>query len=853
MWEFIIAVFILLFDLLLLFLSEHREDESQFQLGVSIEYMNRKRKSLAVFTIAALSLSIASPLTQVFAAENTIVFKDKGKYEAALAEYKKNQADFLEKSKQYQEKVDANKQIQQENEQATSAFQAELKKFNEDMALYNTQMADYEAKLAQHNEALDQQKQLLSDYQEKMAKYREELANYQKLLSEYHQHLDEVIAGNNQMDEKYKEALKQYQAALAIYEEQLKEYSEAVANRDEVIQSNQDATNNYQAEQQAYQEKLNTYKEQLQTYNDELAERQKVVESNESLHEAFNTAYTKYQADLATYHSQKTDYDQKMATINDHLLAGHYTMPSSWDNSFNLYSLFTNYTGMQAYLEYGLSTSGDGMVKLMDTYRSKNAIPEGTLKDKLTNSIPVFTETYTFYKNLPITSSVPIYFQTVPSVTNGAKGPNGFSQNLRGQGFDFSFTSSFEGDPEQAKNATTSNIPESLRTPTEQDILNAIPPLFTSKQSFNASNSDQVAIQITPELVDKWKTALKRTKELSDSEFNQAFDLYVQAFKTFNASNRGPQALKNLQDQVVSVNAIERDAVDLISGKKVDLGENNREFLNDLTNTAVSSDQLANKYGYLTLLTKMAGATVFGYYHELTAKPGEVIKVATNDVYYPGYWGLSLNLTKATPVYPVLPIEPTPPTEPEYQKVPDEPVPPVVPEPPKPLVLQEVPNVPAMPVMPIAPTPPEHETVPENPNLVPPVMPEEPVLPEIPVVPELPVMPKIPVQPELKPLLPVGEPPVPPIPPEYQPATDIVEQPKTPKPESPITEKVVLVNNKYTTQTNDYTESYNPQKSGTVKEYPKTGSKQSALSTVGYTVLGSVAALYLWVLKRSRK
>ncbi|MGO3601887.1 MAG: hypothetical protein ACTIOK_00630, partial [Enterococcus malodoratus] len=136
---------------------------------------------------------------------------------------------------------------------------------------------------------------------------------------------------------------------------------------------------------------------------------------------------------------------------------------------------------------------------------------------------------------------------------------------------------------------------------------------------------------------------------------------------------------------------------------------------------------------------------------------------------------------------------------------------------------------------------------------VPPVMPEEPVLPEIPVVPELPVMPKIPVQPELKPLLPVGEPPVPPIPPEYQPATDIVEQPKTPKPESPITEKVVLVNNKYTTQTNDYTESYNPQKSGTVKEYPKTGSKQSALSTVGYTVLGSVAALYLWVLKRSRK
>ncbi|SET65176.1 hypothetical protein SAMN04487821_11727 [Enterococcus malodoratus] len=66
--------------------------------------MNRKRKSLAVFTIAALSLSIASPLTQVFAAENTIVFKDKGKYEAALAEYKKNQADFLEKSKQYQEK-----------------------------------------------------------------------------------------------------------------------------------------------------------------------------------------------------------------------------------------------------------------------------------------------------------------------------------------------------------------------------------------------------------------------------------------------------------------------------------------------------------------------------------------------------------------------------------------------------------------------------------------------------------------------------------------------------------------------------------------------------------------------------
>ncbi|MGM0123996.1 hypothetical protein IGI37_001370 [Enterococcus sp. AZ194] len=429
-------------------------------------------------------------------------------------------------------------------------------------------------------------------------------------------------------------------------------------------QKYQEALKKYNEEEAQYQNDLDEYNQKKQEHDDAQAEADRVTQENAEKKAAYEKALAKYQKEL-------DEYNKKKAEVDDHASKGQYIGPDMWGVYAHMENYLVDYAAMKQMSGSGLSISGEALKTQIQANMATD--PFGGTTETKANIEKVISEwdKYRTFLASIYSGQGSINMDTLTGNAIGGAWYNGFM----GAEFYHTFSSS--------TGQTDDNIPNSLDHPTEEGIKSSLSNLFvqTNGGAFDSAgqNMDDGIFLVNQAMVASWTNALNEAKTQAFALFDQAIQEYISAFEVYNQSNYESADFAQFTQSIEEAGKTELHAENLIGGlPNVQMfdKDNTAPFYNDLKN--LSPSELANKYGYLKLLTNMANSTTFGYFHTLKAQPGETISVATASSWGVGFhpWGkIGGDFTPRL-------TEPTPPTPPMYEivpNVPEEPVPPVPP------------------------------------------------------------------------------------------------------------------------------------------------------------------------------
>lgn len=431
----------------------------------------------------------------------------------------------------------------------------------------------------------------------------------------------------------------------------------------------QNALNEYNEKYAQYEQKLDAYNQKKQARDDAQAEADRVENENAEKKTAYETALAQYQKDLAEYNSNAVE-------IADHKSKGQYVGPDLWGVYGHMETYLVDYAAMSQMTASGLSLSGKDLSSKIQANMA--ADPFGGTSETKGNVEKVISEWSNYIDFLQsIYGKVPdaIDLNTLTSYAAGGQYYDGF----KGVNFYHTFTSS--------TGTTKDNVPATLDHPTEANIQAALTDLFakTNGAAFDAAsqNMDDNTFLVDQTMTAKWTSALAEAKSQSASLDSDAINQYIAAFVAYNNSNHETSDYDQLMTAILAANDTEMKAFNLIGGPldaSLTDHDNSAPFYNDLKN--LSATELANKYGYLILLSNMANEAVYGYFHLLTPQAGETIAAATASSWSVSHhvWGkIQADYTPATtaPTEPVAPVYENVPTVPEAPVAPVAPVKPV--------------------------------------------------------------------------------------------------------------------------------------------------------------------------------
>ncbi|WP_338627530.1 LPXTG cell wall anchor domain-containing protein [Clostridium baratii] len=688
------------------------------------------------------------------------VYTKKSEYDQAFSKYVNAYESYQKAMKDYQKKLKENQYITEENKTAQKAYEKALSNYNSENTKYLTKLYEYNKAVDEFHKVQDENKNLLDNYSKQVEEYRVKLKEYSDILKEYEKTLKDTVNKNNEADIKYKNQIEEYDKKLKEYNQKLIEYNKLIEQRNITIQSNKDKQTKYESDLAVYKKETEKYEQARLDYNKKKQAHDDAINKNEKLEFNYANEVNKYQKSVDKYNKDLNNYQTKVKIITENKAAGHYTVPSSWDTLYDLYTFFINYDATLTYLKYDLTKNNTNMVDQVNIDKKNNPMPNTKLNSLFKELIDELNSNYKYLYS--IDANMNNYYKvTEPLVINTVKDNTVFSSNMKGNGFYYEYTST--------TGQTKSNIPQELNNPTKKGIEKSLENLFvlTNNKPFDASNRSigQTNQFVSPDMVNKWKEALSITQSESEKLFEEALKIHISAYNVYNNSDHGSDDLNTLNTTLEEANNLESRAFHLIQGYNMPLLNKYGTFVNDLEK--LNSKELADKYGYLILLGQMSNLAVYGYFDLLKPQPGEIIQVNNSQAYADGYYAVKVGTEDVTPQYPKEPIKPTPPTSPEFLIVPNVPDDPVPPESLLPPDFEEVPSEPILPKPPVNPEPPIKIDMPKKPvGLTPPISPIPPVLYEKPEVPKQPIAPNPPKEPILKELISLGEPPVPPVMPE---------------------------------------------------------------------------------------
>ncbi|MGT9146684.1 SpaA isopeptide-forming pilin-related protein, partial [Enterococcus faecalis] len=426
----------------------------------------------------------------------------------------------------------------------------------------------------------------------------------------------------------------------------------------------QKALKQYNEEYAQYEQDLDEYNQKKQEHDDAQSEADRVEKENAEKKAAYEKALEQYQKDL-------DEYNKKQAEINDHDSKGQYIGPNVYSTYSQLQSYLVNYSAMVQMSNYGLSINGESLIS---TIKGNMAADPFTGSSEIESNVQGVIDQWNLYAEFEQSiygTTPPMSISGVtPGAINGA-----WYDGFKGVEFYHTFNST--------TGQTADNVPQILDHPTEDNIKQALTDLFTKTGglAFDAANQqmNKDTFMVDQNMVSKWSSAIEEAKKQGMTLYTTAIQQYISAFEAYNNSNYETADYNTFMSAIDKATETQKKAMNLIGGmNEVSLedGDNSAPYYNDLKN--LSASDLANKYGYLKLLSNMASEATYGYFHLLTPESGEVITVATASSWSNSYatFGKSQSnyIPKLTP-----PTEPTPPIYEIVPVVPDEPVPPVPP------------------------------------------------------------------------------------------------------------------------------------------------------------------------------
>lgn len=716
-----------------------------------------KKKIITIILSISIVFQIF-PCSQIVFADNQTstskIYTSKSEYEKALSEYEKAFEIYEKSLKGYKENIKANQSIKEENESAKKAYEKALTDYNTANTEYLKKLDDYNKAIDELNIVQEKNRVLLDDYAKQVEEYQIKFQKYSDELKEYEKAVKEIDDKNNEAKNEYLKQLEEYHKKVEEYNQNLLDYKKLVEQRNTIIQNNKDKQIKYESDLANYKKETEKYEQAILDYNKKKQAHDNAINENEKIETNYANEVDKYQKSLDIYNKDFNKYLEKVKFINENKAAGHYTVPSSWDTLYDMYTLFINYDATLTYLKYDLTKSNTSMVDQVNIDKKNNPMPNSKLNSLLKELMGELNSMYNYLNS--IDANMAGYYKASEGVIiDTVKNNTVFSRNMKGNAFSYEYTST--------TGETKSNIPQELNNPTKEGIEKSLENLFvlTNNKPFDASNRSigQKNQFVSSDMVNKWKEALSITQLESEKLFEETLKTYISAYNVYNNSDHGSDALNTLITTLKQANNLESRAFHLIQGYNMPLLNKDGTFVTDLEK--LSSKEIADKYGYLMLLGQMANLTVYGYFDLLEPQPGEIIHVNTSQAYADGYYGVNVGTNNVTPQYPKEPVKPTAPTPPKLVIVPDLPDGPVKPEPISPPDLEKVPNEPILPKPPVMPEPPAKIDLPEKP--IPLTKPKPPVLDKEPELPEKPVAPEQPTKPNLKELITIGEPPEPPI------------------------------------------------------------------------------------------
>ncbi|HDO7733387.1 TPA: LPXTG cell wall anchor domain-containing protein [Enterococcus faecalis] len=426
----------------------------------------------------------------------------------------------------------------------------------------------------------------------------------------------------------------------------------------------QQALKEYNKEYAQYEKDLDEYNEKKQEHDDAQEEANRIEKENAEKKAAYEKVLEQYQKDLE-------EYKKKQDEINDHSSKGQYIGPNVYSVYSQLQSYLVNYSAISQMSNSGLSLSGDALISTIKKNMATDPITASSEVEsnvqKVIDQWNIFAE---FEKSIDGTVPSMNISGVFPGAINGA-----YYDGFKGVEFYHTFTSN--------TGQTSDNVPAFLDHPTEDNIKQALTDLFikTDGSAFDAANEqmDRNTFMVDQSMVDKWSSALEEAKAQGFSLYSTAIEQYIEAFEKYNSSNYETDDYNKFMNGIDVATETQKKAMNLIggmSGVTMEDSDNNAPFYNDLRN--LSASDMAEKYGFLKLLSNMASEVTYGYFHLLTPQSGEVIGVATASSWSNSYYKFGHSKSDYTPSL-TPPTEPTPPMYEIVPVVPDEPVPPTPP------------------------------------------------------------------------------------------------------------------------------------------------------------------------------
>ncbi|MBU5338770.1 LPXTG cell wall anchor domain-containing protein [Enterococcus faecalis] len=426
----------------------------------------------------------------------------------------------------------------------------------------------------------------------------------------------------------------------------------------------QQALKEYNKEYAQYEKDLDEYNEKKQEHDDAQEEANRIEKENAEKKAAYEKVLEQYQKDLE-------EYKKKQDEINDHSSKGQYIGPNVYSVYSQLQSYLVNYSAISQMSNSGLSLSGDALISTIKKNMATDPITASSEVEsnvqKVIDQWNIFAE---FEKSIDGTVPSMNISGVFPGAINGA-----YYDGFKGVEFYHTFTSN--------TGQTSDNVPAFLDHPTEDNIKQALTDLFikTDGSAFDAANEqmDRNTFMVDQSMVDKWSSALEEAKAQGFSLYSTAIEQYIEAFEKYNSSNYETDDYNKFMNGIDVATETQKKAMNLIggmSGVTMEDSDNNAPFYNDLRN--LSASDMAEKYGFIKLLSNMASEVTYGYFHLLTPQSGEVIGVATASSWSNSYYKFGHSKSDYTPSL-TPPTEPTPPMYEIVPVVPDEPVPPTPP------------------------------------------------------------------------------------------------------------------------------------------------------------------------------
>lgn len=424
------------------------------------------------------------------------------------------------------------------------------------------------------------------------------------------------------------------------------------------------ALDDYNETYAQYEKELETYKQDKQEYDQIQASADQITKANAAKKE-------KYENDLAVYQTKYADYTKQLAEVQQHSSAGQYIGPNVFSVMSYLESYLVNYSALTQMTTTGLSLSGTNLINQVKNNMATDIYTGSeTNAGMLQSMVPVWQDYADFIRSI-YGEPYDLDLEMIETYAVSGAWYDGFN------GVEFYHTYSSN------TGQTKENIPATLDHPTEAGIQSALDQLFiqTNGAAFDSGNSQMTpnTYLIDQTMANKWTEAVNEAKKQGFDLYGKSLVAYQNAFIKYNQSDYQTAAYDTFMADMTDAIALQRQAMNLIGGMPgvtLEDGDNQAPFSNDLAN--LSASELANKYGYLLLLSNMASKATYGYFHLLTPQAGETINVATASSRSIGF---KTTLPSKSNYEPSL-TEPVPPTPPIYAQVPIVPQKPIEPTPP---------------------------------------------------------------------------------------------------------------------------------------------------------------------------